>query len=299
MKMYANLHIHSTHSDGKYTPTELARVAAKEGYKAAALTDHDTITGYPEFKAECDKLGLECIFGAEFSAPCDCFKKPDGRRESFHITAYHFDPEYPEMKEYLRQMGVRETDQTRVLFERGLKEGLISSITWDEVLEYNKGVAWLCNEHVFRAMKAKGLVTDLDYTNFFNTLFGSRRREVPPAYPFKNADELIKLIRDAGGIALVAHPTKQLQYIDALINMGITGLEVWHPSLTEEEKDEAYKIGLEKGLFISGGSDHSGLCGGEYSSFKNPETCEFYIEPCSAGTTKEYFDEIKNAKLNR
>ena len=68
MKYYANLHTHSTHSDGKYTPAQLARMALEEGYGAVAVTDHDTVTGYGELKAECDKLGLETVFGAEFSA---------------------------------------------------------------------------------------------------------------------------------------------------------------------------------------------------------------------------------------
>ncbi|MBQ1984800.1 MAG: PHP domain-containing protein, partial [Clostridia bacterium] len=65
MTFYANLHNHSTHADGKYTPAELAQHIAAEGYRAGALTDHDTATGYTEFKAECDRLGIECIFGVE------------------------------------------------------------------------------------------------------------------------------------------------------------------------------------------------------------------------------------------
>ena len=293
MEFYANLHSHSTHSDGKYTPAELAQQAAAEGYRAAALTDHDTATGYVEFKAECERLGLECIFGVEFSAPCTALKRADGSDENFHLTAYHFDPEYPPMKEYLWQMAMRETDQTRILFERGLSDGLLHDITWDEVLDYNTGIAWLCNEHVFRAMKHKGQVTDLDYYDFFLTVYGDRRHEVEPSYAFKTAEEIIRLVHEAGGIILVAHPHKQLQHIDALIEMGIDGLEVWHPDLTADEKEEAYRIGLEKGLYISGGSDHSGLCGGLYGGFEDPKTSPFWIEPHSVGTTKEYFDEIK------
>ena len=57
MKIYANLHTHSTHSDGVYTPAELVKIAKDEGYGAIAITDHDTATAYPELKAECDKLG--------------------------------------------------------------------------------------------------------------------------------------------------------------------------------------------------------------------------------------------------
>lgn len=299
MEFFANLHTHSTHSDGKFTPAALARAAAAEGYRAAALTDHDTATGYPEFKAECDRLGLECVFGVEFSAPCKSLRRADGSEENFHLTAYHFDPAYPPMAEYLRQMALRETDQTRILFERGLAEGLLRDITWEEVLEHNKGIAWLCNEHVFRAMKAKGQVTDLDYYDFFLTVYGDRRHEVPPSYPFKDAAEIIPLVHAAGGIVFVAHPHAQLQHFDALLGMGIDGLEAWHPDLTEAEKAEAYRIGLEKGVYLSGGSDHSGLCGGLYDGFTNPEQCPFWIEPRSVGTSALYFREIQTRKIER
>ena len=299
MKYYANLHIHSTHSDGKYSPKKLAQILADEGYKAAAITDHDTATAYPEFKAECEKYGIETIFGVEFTAPCQSLKRANGRSENFHLTAYHFDPEYPEMKEYLRQMGARETDQTRILFERGLEEGLIKGITWQEVEEYNKGIIWLCNEHVFNAMKAKNLVTDVDYRDFFTSVYGARRHQVPPSYPFKQLDEIIRLVHNAGGIIFVAHPHNQLHHIDKLIEMGIDGLEVWHPDLTEDEKIQAEKIGLEKGIYISGGSDHSGLCGGEYETYPEPETCPYYLEELSVGTTKEHFEEIRDRKIRR
>ncbi len=299
MNFYANLHTHSTHSDGKYTPEQLAKIAYDEGYKAVALTDHDTATGYTDFKKACDKLGLECIFGVEFTAPSDLLLKPSGKKGSFHLTAFHFDPEYPPMKEYLAGMGFRETDQTRILTQRALQEGLLTGFTWDEVLEFNKGIAWLCNEHVFRLLEHKGLKTKLDYPEFFKTVFGARRSQVPPAYNFKELPDMIKLVHDAGGIILVAHPNNQLHLIDKLVELGIDGMEVWHPDLTEEEKEQAYKIALEKGLYISGGSDHSGLCGGEYENYCSPKECPYYIDPVSVGTAKEYFDEIKNRKKSR
>ena len=167
MKLYANLHLHSTHSDGVYTPTELAQLAFEEGYKAAALTDHDAVSGNKEFMEACKALGMESLFGIEFSAMTKLFTNPkNGKPGFFHLTAFDFDPEYPEMKEYLAQRSFCEAEQTRILFERGLAEGLIHGIAWEEVLDYNKGVTWLCNNHVFETMKAKGLVTDLDYMNF-------------------------------------------------------------------------------------------------------------------------------------
>ncbi|MBR4033497.1 MAG: PHP domain-containing protein, partial [Clostridia bacterium] len=137
MKQYANLHLHSTHSDGVYTPAELVRIAKDEGYRALALTDHDTTTGNADMRRECEAAGLDFIFGCEFSSPWR------ERRMNFHIVGFDFDPEYPEMKEYLAQRSFCEAEQTRILFERGLSEGLIHGIAWEEVLEYNKGVTWL------------------------------------------------------------------------------------------------------------------------------------------------------------
>ena len=299
MNFYANMHNHSTHSDGKYTPTQLAQHIAEEGYRAGALTDHDTATGFAEFKAECDRLGIACIFGVEFTAPCPELKRPDGREEKFHLTSYHFDPEYPEMKEYLYQMGLREKEQTRVIFEDAVRDGLLPDITWQEVLDYNQDIAWLCNEHVFRAMKHKGLVTDLDYYDFYTRIYRDRWGTIPPSYPFKTAAELIQLVHDAGGVIFVAHPHNQLQHMDALIEMGIDGLEAWHPFLTEEEKAEAYRIGLEKNLYISGGSDHYGFCGGMYGSFTDAKSCPFWLETRSVGTTEEMYKEIKDRQKNR
>ena len=292
-KMYANLHNHSTHSDGVYSPEEIVAIAKKEGYKAFAITDHDTATACEPVRLECEKQGLEWVFGVEFSSPCAELNT------NFHIVGFHFDPEYAPMKKYLEERSFCETHQTKTLFERGISEGLLSGITWDEILEYNAGITWLCNEHVFRAMKAKGLKTDTDYPEFFRTVYGKRRREVKLPYDFKQAHEIVKLINDAGGMAVVAHPQGQLKYIEELIKMGVSGLECWHsllryPDNTQEL--EALKLAKKYDLFVSGGSDHDGLCGGQYERYENLDDCRFYHTECSLGTREEFFREIKNGK---
>ena len=294
MEFYANLHSHCTHSDGKYTPEEIVKVAKEEGYKAFAITDHDTATSWPHLKAACEKEGLDYIFGVEFTANSPLLKSG-----YFHMVAFNFDPEYPEMKDYLQKLSINETAQTKYCFDRGVAEGKLLGITWDEVLDYNKDITWLCNEHLFRAMKAKGLVTDLDYGEFFRSFFGPRRYEFQVPYEFLQVDELIDLVHRAGGIILVAHPKNQLHLIDNLLEMGLDGLEVWHADLTEEERALAFKIGTEKKLFMSGGSDHSGLCGGMYDTYEDPTTSPHYIEPMSCGVPYEYFVELKNGKVNR
>ena len=85
MDFYANLHMHSTHSDGVYSPAELVAIAKAEGYKALAITDHDVATAYPQLKKACDEAGMDCIFGAEFSSPSELLKGHRGLSNTFHI----------------------------------------------------------------------------------------------------------------------------------------------------------------------------------------------------------------------
>ena len=294
MKPYANLHLHSTHSDGVYSPTELVTVAKNEGYSAVAITDHDTASAYPELLAACQKEGLDCIFGVEFSVSKPFY---------FHIVAFNFDLEYPEMKDYLEKMAIRQTDNTKQCFDEAVGLGNITGITWDEVLEYNAGIPWLCNNHVFRAMKAKGLIKESEYMAWFYKNFRDQMAKYPPLYDFLPLDEMVALVKRAGGFVVCAHPNmSQLGKIDMLLEAGVEGLEVLHAELTDEEKRLALKLCLERGLYISGGSDHSGLCGGYYDSYPDEETLkasELYIEPMSAGVTKEHFIELKTGKLNR
>ena len=290
MELYANLHLHSTHSDGPYTPEELVCVAKKEGYKAVALSDHDTISGCKLMEEECKKQGLEFIFACEFTA-----KNP-----SAHIVAFEFDPEYPEMKEYLRQMSERETNKTKTCFDWAVEAGGIRGITWDEVLEFNKGVTWLCNNHVFEAMKAKGIIQQSQYMDFFNLNFRKQRGLVNNYIMQKDLKDIVALIHRAGGLAVWAHPNGRLNLLPDIIAAGIDGIEVWHPDLVDrEERRHAYELAVENNLYISGGSDHSGLCGGYYDGFESEEALKaspFFIPEMSSGTTEVFFRELKNRR---
>ncbi len=293
MELYANLHMHSIHSDGVYTPSELVKIAKSEGYRAIAVTDHDTASAYPELQKACDELGMECIFGVEFTVQVP---------KSYHIVGFNFDPEYPAMKKYLADMAFRQTDNTKKCFDEAVQKGDITGITWDEVLEFNKGIPWLCNNHVFEVLKAKELVRQENYMAWFEKNYRHQRRKYPPIIQPLPLKELTDLIKAAGGFAIVAHPHNQLDDIELLINEGVEGLEIWHSMLTPEERERGLKLANEKGLFVSGGSDHEGLLGGFYSSFPNEEALKkssFYIEPRSMGTTREFYEEIKAHKLNR
>ena len=294
MKPYANLHTHSTHSDGHYTPERIVFEAKNEGYKAVAVTDHDTATGFPELKAACEAQGLETIFGVEFSVLV-----PD----DFHILGFGFDPEYAPMKRYLADMALRQTDNTLNCFNLAVSKGDIRGISWQEVLDYNEGVAWICNNHVFRAMLAKGLVERKNYAEWFQKNFRNQRALFKPIIQHLPLADLVKLIKDCGGIALCAHPSqKQISMLPTLLECGIQGFEVMHPDLNEDERRNVYDMCIKHNLFIAGGSDHSGLCGGGYESYPSEEALKasyHYIAPLSAGTTEHHFRELLAQKINR
>ena len=291
LQHYASMHAHSIHSDGIYTPEQLAEVGYREGFKALVLTDHDTVSGTQDMIAACKKRGLECMMGIEFSAPSKEFQT------YFHITAFHFDSNHPDMKDYLAKMSYKETEETRILFERGKDIGYIKNITWDEVLEFNKGITWLCNEHVFRAMKSKGLIADLAYREFFVTCYGDYRGTVGPDVSFLDVNDIIALVHEAGGIACVAHPVHpygSLEGAAVLAKRGVDGIEVWHSLLTGVERKRALEIAKEYDLFVSGGADHEGLLGGQYIRYAEPEKTKYYFPPLTLGTTKYFYEELRD-----
>ncbi|MBQ2875740.1 MAG: PHP domain-containing protein [Clostridia bacterium] len=291
-QMYANLHNHTTHSDGVWTVGEITEIAYNEGYRAFAVTDHDTVTGNAEMSEVGKRWGMESIFGCEFMT------RSEALGMSFHLTAYDFDPELSEMKEYLRRCSLNMTEKTRITFERAREHGdLPRELLWETVLRDNPGVSWFCNDHVFRTMKKMGIYEDRDYPHFFKDIFGVWGRDIPPLYEKLPLEEIVPLIRRAGGLVLVAHPHNQLEAIPALMRLGVEGLEVWHPDLFPEEIPRALKIAKENNLYISGGTDHSGLCGGQYCFFEDPTACEYYIPELSQGTTKELYEEIRDRRL--
>ena len=292
MEHYANLHLHSTHSDGRYSPEELARIAKDLGFGALALTDHDTVSGNALLKKECDKLGIECIFGSEI-----CGRLPE-TGHLLHLTAFHFDPEHPPIRQHIKNMAERYGGMTEELFERGVAAGDIQGITWDEVREYNAGIDWLCYSHVFMAMRAKGLITDAERFILKDKCFSDvHQRSTVKRHGFPEARDIITRLREAGAIVFVAHPHERLEDVKILIGQGlIDGIEVWHGELPAWERREALRLAMENDLYVSGGEDHSGLLGGQYYRFEKPEETKYFFPPRTLGTTKYFFEEIRDKK---
>ena len=248
---YANLHLHSTYSDAQYTPEQLVLLGKSLGYKAIALTDHETDAGCPELKYHADKEGgIETLPGIEF------YGKIDGRAP--HIVCLDHDVDNPTLREFVRQRVEGYTEYTHKCVEYGIKIGVIDGVTWDDVVRFSGKGAWICIDSLFNAYRALHIPIP---ENIRQDVF--KAEETRQHYPkMPPAEEVIKVIRQADGIAILAHPQNLMQYVPELVELGLNGIEISHPDITEETSKLAAEAAKTYNLYRSGGTDHTGPMSG-------------------------------------
>ncbi len=279
MMNYANLHLHSTHSDGGLRPSHLVRVAKCLGYKGLALTDHDVMSGVPELIAEAKAEGMRAITGMELT----CYLNDI----NFHIVALDFDIYCPGMVDFVDKLCHMRNEHTKKQFDLAIERGILVDISWDEVLSYNPGCKWFCNEQVYRAIEMKGVMASNDRRKTYEPAFkNGKAAAIKLEQP--DAKETLDQIRRAGGVSVLAHPQDQLQYVPLLVEMGLKGIEVSHPDIDEKSSVDAAKLAKEYGLYTSGGTDHTGalgVCAGGY------------CVPALHGVSEEEFNAIIERRL--
>lgn len=242
---FVDLHTHSTASDGAVAPAEVVRSAAAIGLAAIALTDHDTVDGVAEASAEGEKQGVRVIAGCELSA----FEK----NLEIHLLVLHIrSPET--LKPHLDQFRDERFYRARQMVEKLNAAG--HKLSFDDVLvEADGGV--IGRPHVARAMLNKGLVTD--FREAFERYLGFGC----PAYvekPRISSKDAIAIAHAAGGMVFWAHPSKDggRERTKRLVDEGLDGLEVIHPSHTSEDIKRFHKFVTEFNLVKTGGSDWHG-----------------------------------------
>ena len=264
--LFANLHNHSTFSDGVWTPEELADLAVKQGHKAIVLTDHDTAQGTYFMKKAARKHGLYCLTGTEFSGV--------GFGTDFHIVGIDFNTEDKNIRKLLEKGAGNQRKRTKVLFDWAVESGAIWGITWQEVLDENPDNDYICNNHVWRLLVKKGLWKEEDYFKFFPHFKWNPEREVEiekiTKYVPEKVENVIKTIVDAGGVPIWAHPRfSEMELLDTLRGFGLMGVEINHPDVDHRSFPILEEYAKKHNMYISGGSDHSGVLGG-YADI-NPE----------------------------
>jgi len=250
---HANLHLHSTYSDACFTPYQLVVIGKSLGYRALALTDHETDGGVKEFFKHTREEGLYSISGAEFYG--------DDFGGKFHIVALDYDMDNPKMRAFIKERCDLMTECTRKCVERGIELGFLQGITWDDVIEDCGENTWVCIEQVYTTLRRKRLMDACGGPDAVRkNCFKGEARAFFPKHP--SAEEVIKTIRGADGIAILAHPYKQTQYVEQLVGIGLNGIEVSHPNLYENTAALALEAAETFKLYKSGGTDHTGAMSG-------------------------------------
>ena len=276
---YAHLHLHSTYSDGGFTPYQLALIGKSLGYRALALTDHETDGGTAEFFRACEGEGLDALTGAEF------YGAHDGHCP--HIVGLDFDPDDPALRAFFRERCELQAECTRKRVERGIRLGFIRDFCWNDVLDYCREGAWICIDHVVGAMKRRGVMPPEDNGDALrqNVFKGAEALSFEAPHP--GAERVIGIIRRAGGIAVLAHPVNRMRYVPELVGYGLNGIEVSHPDVDAKTAAEARAAAKAFDLYRCGGTDHTGAmscCGGKNAV------------PALQGVTEEEYRAIRERR---
>lgn len=242
----ADLHIHSTHSDGTLSPEEIVELAAQAGLAAVSLTDHDNVAGVGEATVCGERSGVEVIPGVELSAI------EDG--SDIHMLGYFIETANESLVEHLDLFRNARRIRAERMVEKLNKLGL--GVTIEAVLE-KAGPAAIGRPHVAEALVDEGLV--LSYEEVFRRYIGFGGPAYEPKYEI-SVEKAVDLIHDAAGLAVIAHPGVYLkeETIQKILDAGVDGIETVHPKHSEETTERLRALARELNLVETGGSDYHG-----------------------------------------
>jgi 3',5'-nucleoside bisphosphate phosphatase len=246
IRLKADLHLHTTASDGLLNPHEVVDLTVKSGLNAISITDHDTIDGYLAVREYATAKGIHLVCGAELTT--------DFAGRECHILAYDFDVEHPTFSKMLAGQRVKRRTRANAIVSKLNKLGFDLDI--NEV-QAESGKATISRNHIAAALQRKRFVTTK------REAFDRYLHSNGPAYVTNNYPEVsnvIQLIREAGGVSILAHPGKSYIYKDLkyFMDSGLDGIEYLHPSHSYLLQKKYKEYALNYGLLLSGGSDFHG-----------------------------------------
>jgi len=250
--LFADLHLHTTESDGTWTPEELVREARGAGLAALAVTDHDTTAGI-EAALKAARKDLQVIPGIELSAA-------GHNGEEVHIVGLWINPAYEPLQNKLTALRKERIARVEKILDR--LDGLGIFLSEADVQEFSHRDV-LSRSHIASAMVKKGIVQTKQEA--FDAYIG----QGAPAYvkrPKLTPEQAVELIRGAGGVPVLAHPglLTDLNVLPSLLGAGLVGLEVIHYSHTEKQTQHFLEVAKELNLLPSGGSDCHGPGGKDH-----------------------------------
>lgn len=252
---WADMHVHTTASDGLYSPEEAVERAVEKGLSAIAIADHDNISGIQPASRRAMSLGnIRVIPAVELSC--------EWESRDVHVLGYFIDMAHPDMLRFLSELAEARHRRLQKMIARLHALGV--SISVDEVLA-QAGSGVVGRPHLARILAEKGYAED--EADAF-AVFLERGK---PAYVerYKIApEEAVERVLEWGGVPFLAHPGLGPipdHYIRRLVAAGLQGLEVKHPAHSRDQVLRYCQMATELGLLISGGSDTHGP-GGEYGN---------------------------------
>lgn len=280
-----DLHSHTTASDGTFSPTELISHAASLGLKAVALTDHDTFGGWAEALRAGEALGVEVVPGIELSV--------SGDGEKFHLLGYYFEPDSELGVELAELQRERANRNVRIL---GKLNEMNYPVTMERVREIAGPDAQIGRPHIAQALMELKDSPVSSIQNAFDTLL----KDGGPAYSSRKSlhpADAVRLIHDAGGVAVWAHPTRAPSERAALLDFasgetllqkwitwGLDGLETHYGAYTPAEIEWTNAMAQKYDLLGTGGSDFHG---------KNKPTVHLGQVNGKQGVPDEVLDALK------
>ena len=246
MDQYIDLHLHTSFSDGLATPERLLKKVLRSRLAAFAVTDHDTIEGLIETARLLPESGPELVSGVELST--------EYLDTDLHMLGYMFDVDNIPLNKTLADLQHRRDTRAQEIVEK-LKE-LGIGIPYSDVLEVAGGGS-VGRPHIADILHKHG------HTKSYLEAFRKYIATGGPAYVPKarlSPAEAIKLIHEAGGLAVLAHPMvdNAVKHVETLANLGLDGLEVYHYSCSRQDRKRIRKLADKFGLVLSGGSDYHG-----------------------------------------
>ena len=252
MEKLCDLHTHSTYSDGTYSPIQLIAEAERVGLSAIALTDHNTLTGLPEFLSAAETSSVEAIPGIEFST--------DYMEMELHIVCLFIKPEhYPTITEITDEINRRKQQSNIDLIDKLRQAGF--DISYDRIkatMPQGEPNRALIGAELMRL----GYVTSVK--EGFQKLLGAKCGYYTPPKHI-DAFELISIIRNLGAVPILAHPflsIKDEQQLEVFLAKaaacGLLGIETRYPLFSDEQTSSLEILAKKYGLAQSGGSDFHG-----------------------------------------
>ncbi len=244
-----DLHCHSFHSDGSLSPQELIERAVINGVTQLSITDHDSIEAVIELWPLKDKLGLELIAGVEISSSWE------GR--DVHVVGLNIDHKNPELTNFLKKQQTTRHERSQLLIKK-LETRLHIENVRDKLNLITKGQV-VCRSHFAQLIVDSGAATSFGKA-FSKFLAKGKICAVPSHWP--DLEEVVSVIIQAGGIAVLAHPSRYklsnsrlYQLITSFSASGGKAIEVSYPSIKGQDQRRLIRIANEFDLYGSQGSD--------------------------------------------